>query len=68
MLVKKDPQELCERLMELELAIDWIIEDYMKEYADYGWDSFAETMANVAGIIHKEKIELCNAELKPEMF
>lgn len=73
MFIKKDPQELCERLTEVEFLIEDIIQGYLKDYADYGWDSFTEALACIAGTIRKEKIELFNAqvrgnELKPEMF
>lgn len=73
MFIKKDPQELYEKLTEVEFLLEDIIQGYLKDYADYGWDSFTETIACTAGTIHKEKIELFNAqirgnELKPGMF
>ena len=73
MFVKKDPQEIYEKLTEVEFLLEDIIQGYLKDYADYGWDSFAETMACTAGTIHKEKLELFNAqvrknEIKRELF
>ena len=38
-MIKKDAQDLVERLDDIHARLEDIIQDYMNEYATYGWDA-----------------------------
>ena len=48
MFVKKEMSEISKALESAQKTINEIITDYMTDYADYGWDNFSETLANMS--------------------
>ena len=64
MTVKQDAQRIISLLQQAEGFLDTIITEYLENYADYGWDSFAEDLANVSAQLYKDEIMLRNAEVK----
>lgn len=68
MTVRKEMSEIVESLEANAKQLENIIQDYMENYADYGWDSFTETMANVAAQIYMQAIICRNAIVKQDHF
>ena len=66
MTVKKEPKKLVEQLQSVTGYIESTITLYLDEYADYGWDSFTETLANVSAQLYMMKIMLENANMKQD--
>ena len=66
MIVKKEPYELERELQSITECLETIITEYLNEYADYGWDSFTETLANVSAQLYMMKVMIANADLKHE--
>ena len=59
-MIKKHADDLIQRLGKVhDEDIDGILADYMKEYAEYGWDSTCEQLANI-----KAQIDLLINQLK----
>lgn len=63
MIVKEDPKELITEMVDIRQKLEHVIEKYLEEYADYGWDSFSETMATAAAQIFMQEMILKNAEM-----
>lgn len=60
MIVKKPTDDLVVRLAKIhDEGIETILQDYLNEYADYGWDSVCTELANV-----NAQIDLIMTELK----
>ena len=62
MTVKQDPKHLAIKLKDIQGMLEKIITEYIDSYADYGWDSFTEDIANVSAQIYKDEIMLKNAK------
>ncbi len=63
MNVKKETAEIEKRLCSISKEIESVITDYMENYAEYGWDNFTETLANVSAQIYMQGIVLKNAHV-----
>ena len=66
MIVKKEPYELEGELRNITERLEAMITEYLDEYADYGWDSFTETLANVSAQLYMMKVMIANADVKHE--
>ena len=66
MTVKKEPWELEKQLEGTMEQIELMITLYLDEYADYGWDSFTETLTNVSAQLYMMKVMIANADVKHE--
>lgn len=64
MQVKKEQTELVETLEFIQRKIEGTIAEYLEDYADYGWDSFAETLNNTSAQLHMMEVMLRNATVK----
>ena len=64
MTVKREPSDLYYDLETIRSKLNNIISNYLEDYADYGWDSFAEDISNVSAQLYKDEIMLRNAEIK----
>lgn len=62
MKIRGYAQHLEERLETICKEIESIIESYSKDNADYGWDNFTETLANVSAQLYMMRVMLHNAE------
>ena len=50
-MLKKPADELVVRLANLHQEVENVIQDYMNEYADYGWDSTCEELRNIGASV-----------------
>ena len=69
MTVKKPvPQEMIEKLNKVCTSLESVIAYYENDFADYGWDSFTETLANVSAQVYTMRIMLQNAQVKESYY
>lgn len=68
MIVKKDMNEIIQKLEKISNDINDVVKDYIDNYADYGWDNFSETLANVSAQIFMQNIVAKNAEIKKDSY
>lgn len=68
MTIKKEAADLLCDMQEVRQKLEHIVEVYLEEYADYGWDSFSETIANVTAQVFMEEMILKNAEVKKDVY
>ena len=64
MEVRKEQTELVDTLEFIQRKIEGTITEYLDSYADYGWDSFAETLNNTSAQLHMMEVMLRNAKVK----
>ena len=64
MIVKTNPEELIKKMEKVRTDLEDIVDDYLRNYADYGWDSVSEDLSCMAAQIYKDEILLKNAEIK----
>lgn len=67
MFVKKEMSEISKRLGAVQKTIEEILVDYDTEYADYGWDNFSETLANISAQIYLLRIQCGCAIVRKEL-
>ena len=67
MFVKKEMSEISKALESAQKTINEIITDYMTDYADYGWDNFSETLANMSAQIYLLRIQCGCAIVRKEL-
>lgn len=63
MKVRSEQEGIEKALENVCLRIEEINENYQKYYAEYGWDSFSETLANVAAQLYMMRQMIHNAEV-----
>lgn len=68
MTIKKDPFVIDAKLLRASKEIEEVIADYLQDYADYGWDSFTETLANLTAQIYMQRVILDNAVVKKDSY
>lgn len=68
MIVKKNMNEIIQKLEKISNDINDVVKDYIDNYADYGWDNFSETLANVSAQIFMQNIVAKNAEIKKDRY
>lgn len=61
-MIKKPADDLVVRLASIHEGIENVLQDYLNEYADYGWDSICTELANI-----NAQIDLVMTELKYAM-
>lgn len=66
MIVREKMTDIPGKLERICGELEQIIEDYTENYADYGWDNFTETLANVSAQIYMMAIMARNAQIKGE--
>ena len=64
MIVKNEMSGIDSTLGEIQESIEDVVKDYIDNYADYGWDNFSETLANVSAQIYMLRIQCRNAIVK----
>jgi len=64
MIVNKDPKRIISLLEQTQGYIESIISEYLRDYADYGWDSLTEDLSNISAQLYKDEIILRNASVK----
>ena len=52
MEVRKEQTELVDTLEFIQRKIEGAITEYLDSYADYGWDSFTETLNNASAQLY----------------
>lgn len=57
-MIKKPADELVARLNGVHAEVENIIQDYLNEYADYGWDSTAEELRSICAGVDAIRIDL----------
>lgn len=68
MTVNKEMSDIDARLKKVSEELESIINDYEDNYADYHWDSFTETLANVSAQIYMQRIMCRNAMVRETMY
>lgn len=63
MKIKGDAKPIEDRLETICECIEGVVEDYERHYAEYGWDSFSETLANVSAQLYMMRMMIHNAEV-----
>lgn len=46
-MIRKPADALVMRLFNIQNEVESVIQDYMNEYADYGWDSTTEELRSI---------------------
>lgn len=46
-MIRKPADALVMKLFDIKGEVENVIQDYMNEYADYGWDSTAEELRGI---------------------
>ena len=64
MMIKKDAQDLVERLDDIHARLEDIIQDYMNEYATYGWDATCTDIVNIAASVDCVTLQLKYAKVE----
>lgn len=67
MRVKKHPSDIYYSLEEIRKKLDYIVSEYLEDYAEYGWDSFTEDISNISAQLYKDETMLRNAEVQDGM-
>ena len=68
MTSRKEMSGIIENLEFASKRIEAIIADYLEDYADYGWDNFTETLANVSAQLYMQTIICRNATVKKDRY
>ena len=63
-MIKKDAQDLVERLDDIHARLEDIIQDYMNEYAPYGWDATCTDIVNIAAYVDCVTLQLKYAKVE----
>ena len=66
MIVREKMTDIPGKLERICGGLEQIIKEYTENYADYGWDNFTETLANVSAQIYMMSIMARNAQVKDE--
>ena len=65
-MIKKDAQDLVERLDDIHARLEDIIQDYMNEYAPYGWDATCTDIVNIAAHVDCVTLQLKYAKVEDQ--
>mgnify|MGYP000249361639 CR=1 FL=1 len=66
-MIKKPADELVVRLAKIhDEGIENILQDYLNEYAEYGWDSICTTLADINATIDRIMTELKYSAVKED--
>lgn len=60
--------EIGEKLESISTEINEVTRAYIENHASYGWDDFAETLANVSAQLYMAKIKCDNAKAECKPF
>lgn len=64
-MIRKAADDLVMRLAKIhDEGIENVLQDYMNEYADYGWDAICTELANINAQIDLVMTELKYAQVK----
>lgn len=63
MKIKRESKNIETRLENICVSIEDIVEIYSKNFAEYGWDNFTETLANVLAQLYMMRVMIHNAEV-----
>ena len=63
MKIKRESKNIETRLENICVSIEDIVEIYSKNFAEYGWDNFTETLANVSAQLYMMRVMIHNAEV-----
>lgn len=68
MKIRGDAQIIEDRITDVCVEIEKIIEDYTDDYAEYGWDNFTETLANVSAQLYMMRVMIHNARITKDSY
>lgn len=68
MKIRGDAQIIEDRITDVCVEIEKIIEDYKDDYAEYGWDNFTETLANVSSQLYMMRVIIHNARITKDSY
>ncbi|MEE1162626.1 MAG: hypothetical protein UHU21_02925 [Lachnospiraceae bacterium] len=63
MKIKRESKNIETRLENICVSIETIVEIYSQNFAEYGWDNFTETLANVSAQLYMMRVMIHNAEV-----
>lgn len=63
MKIKRESKNIETRLENICVSIENIVEIYSQNFAEYGWDNFTETLANVSAQLYMMRVMIHNAEV-----